>query len=218
MVPFLKASKAIVGLASWHNGENQYAVVAMRYLCDLGGGQCLYVENLHDQTLVTVVSSSPGQQQQSSSGFQTGKWTAPPELLRGAIGVVVRVQAAQGEQFVLLQGTSLSVLRNAPSLSEAQPLQVHPTDQKTDSMSPMTPIPSMQPMTMGNMQMDQGRMSMQMGNMQMAMDSIAHSADSTQANAPASDVTVGQRKFCSQCGTTIKPDDRFCAHCGHRLD
>ncbi|WP_369574203.1 superinfection immunity protein [Acidithiobacillus sp. IBUN Pt1247-S3] len=23
--------------------------------------------------------------------------------------------------------------------------------------------------------------------------------------------------FCSQCGQTVGPDDRFCAHCGHAL-
>ena len=194
----------------------------MRYLCELGAGQRLYVEILHNQTLVTVVSSSPGQQQQSSSGFQTGEWTAPPEVLRGEIGVVLRLQTAQGEQFVLLQGTSLSSLSNAPSLAEAEPLQVHTTDQKTEpSMPPMTPIPpmpSMQPMTMGNMQMDQGRMSMQMGNMRMAMSPIAHATNSTQADVAPANAPVGQRNFCSQCGTAIKLGDRFCAHCGHRLD
>ena len=27
----------------------------------------------------------------------------------------------------------------------------------------------------------------------------------------------GQAKFCSQCGQPTDPDDKFCAHCGHRL-
>lgn len=192
------------------------------YFCELGGGQRLYVENLPNQTFVTVVSSRPGQQQQSSSGFQTGEWTAPPEVFRGAIGVVLRLQTTQGEQFVLFQGTSLSLLRNAPSLAAAQPLQVHPTDQTPEifmpPMPPMSPMSPTQPMTMGDMQMDHGRMSMQMGNMRMAMRPIAHSTHAPQADVAAADATVGQRKFCSQCGTSIKPGDHFCAHCGHRLD
>jgi hypothetical protein len=27
----------------------------------------------------------------------------------------------------------------------------------------------------------------------------------------------GQAKFCPQCGQPADPDDKFCAHCGHRL-
>ncbi len=28
---------------------------------------------------------------------------------------------------------------------------------------------------------------------------------------------VGQRKFCTECGTPVKPTDKFCASCGQKL-
>ncbi|MBW4471829.1 MAG: zinc ribbon domain-containing protein [Stenomitos rutilans HA7619-LM2] len=197
----------------------------MGYLCDLGSGQTVYLENVQHQTLVTVASSYPGQQQQSSSGFQTGSWTAPPEVLRSTIGLVVKLYTDQGEWFISIQGSRLSVLNEAPSLAEAQPLQVQsvahkpgdsrPTMPSIQPMPLMTPMP---PMTMGNMQMDRNTMSMQMGSMHMSMNPIAPSASkASQTNTAGSHTADEQRNFCSQCGTAITPGDRFCAHCGHQL-
>jgi zinc-ribbon domain len=28
---------------------------------------------------------------------------------------------------------------------------------------------------------------------------------------------VSQQKFCTECGTAVKPTDKFCANCGHKL-
>lgn len=199
----------------------------MGYLCELGAGQSVYLENLQHQTLVTIVSSSPGQQQQSSSGIQTGDWTAPPEVFRSTIGFVVKLCTAQGDRFVHIQGSRLSTLNEVPSLAEAQPLQVrqvaHPPTDSRSSMQPLPPLQPMapmQPMAMGNMQMDRDAMSMQMGNMHMSLNPIERSKPHP-SQTHASDVAEaadGQRNFCSQCGVAIKSSDRFCASCGHRLD
>ncbi|MBW4692564.1 MAG: zinc ribbon domain-containing protein [Lyngbya sp. HA4199-MV5] len=202
----------------------------MAYFCDLGAGQSVYLENVHHQTLVTVANSHPGQQQQSSSGFQTGSWTAPPEVVRSPIGFTVKLQTDRGDWFVSIQGTRLSVSNEAPSWAEAQSLPVESVAQKPTSamppMQPMPPMPPMQPMTMGNMQMDQGAMSMQMGNMRLSMNPIGRSqsdlshdqAQTTTVASKASSTADGPQKFCCQCGTQIKPGDRFCAHCGHQLN
>lgn len=35
---------------------------------------------------------------------------------------------------------------------------------------------------------------------------------------PAARGGNGHGRYCTQCGTTIDPDDKFCAHCGHKID
>jgi zinc-ribbon domain len=200
----------------------------MGYKLELNAEQSVYLENLGTQTRVTTISSSPGQQQQSSSSFQTGSWTAPPEAFRTAIGVVVRLSTAQGERFLHVEGNRLSTLHDVPSLREAQPVPVESVAQVP--VTPMQPISPVPPMTMGDMQMDRGGMSMQMGNMRLSMNPIARSQDAQSQdvqsqNTPlptnltdGSEAPSGQRNFCSQCGVALKLSDRFCANCGHRLD
>ena len=56
------------------------------------------------------------------------------------------------------------------------------------------------PMQMGNMQMNMQPMSMKMGSMELNMDA-----------------TASQKRFCTECGTPVKPTDKFCASCGHKL-
>jgi hypothetical protein len=199
----------------------------MGYKLELKAGQTVYLENLGTQTCVAIVSSSPGQQQQSSSRFQTGNWTAPPEAFRTTIGIVVRLSTAQGERFLHVEGNRLSTLHDAPSLREAQPVPVQSVTQVP--VTPMQPLSPMSPMTMGDMQMDRGGMSMQMGDMRLSMNPIARSRDVQSQNTPSpttplpttlaggSEAPFGQQHFCSQCGVALKPSDRFCANCGHRL-
>ena len=57
------------------------------------------------------------------------------------------------------------------------------------------------PMQMGNMQMNMQPMSMKMGSMELNMDA-----------------TASQKRFCTECGTPVKPTDKFCASCGHKLE
>ncbi|HEY9884343.1 MAG TPA: zinc ribbon domain-containing protein [Thermosynechococcaceae cyanobacterium] len=193
----------------------------MGYRCEWATGQSVYLENVDDQTRVTLTNSSPGQQQQSSSHVQTGRWTAPPEVLQAAIGLVVKLLTAQGERFIYIQGNQVSTSKEAPSWGDAQPLPVHVDSTPaamapTPSMPPMQPLP---PMKMGDMQMNQTAMTMQMGKMRMEMNPIEPlSKPSPQTGVEKLSTSAVQRNFCSQCGSTLKPSDRFCAHCGHRLD
>ncbi len=177
----------------------------MAYACDLGTGQRIYLDNQGMQTIITAMSGGPGQQQQSSTGFQTGSWIAPPEIFQTAGGAVLKVTTAQGEHFIYIQGTSMQVMGGAPSLSGSQQMQVQQVSSvPSSSMSPMEP---MKPMSMGGMQMNP--MEMRMGDMEMRMGSPT--APSSTPN------TASPRRFCSQCGTAVEPEDRFCSSCGHRL-
>ena len=177
----------------------------MAYVCELGTGQKVYLDNQGTQTIVTTFSSSLGQQQQASNGFQTGSWISPPEMFRTPNGVIIRINTAQGEHYIQVQGGSMSVIGGSPSLGSFQQMQVQEVastpPSSMPSMEPMKPMEPMQPMKMGNMQMSSNPMEMRMGNMEMKMGSP----------------TGGTRRFCSQCGAPINPSDRFCSSCGHSL-
>jgi zinc-ribbon domain len=174
----------------------------MAYSCELSPVQKIYLDNPGTQTVVTIFSGSPGQQQQSSSSLQTGSWTAPPELFQTPNGVVLKIATAQGNHFMQIQGSSTSIMSGSPSFGSAQQMQLQQVASPlTSSMPSMEPMEPMQPMKMGNMSMNANPMEMRMGNMEMRMGEL----------------TQGTRRFCSQCGAAVQPEDRFCASCGHQL-
>lgn len=175
----------------------------MAYVYDGGRGQSLYLDNSGNQTIVTIVTSSPGQQQQASSSWQTGAWTEPPSLHPLPGGALLRIVTNQGEYLIQVQGSQMQVISDRPPAASFQPMQFQAAP-PTTSMPGMQPMQPMQPMTMGNMQMSLEPMEMRMGNMELRM-----------GTAPPAPATT--RRFCSQCGAAVKPDDRFCASCGHAL-
>ncbi|MEM6835565.1 MAG: zinc ribbon domain-containing protein [Cyanobacteria bacterium P01_C01_bin.120] len=197
----------------------------MAYTCDLGSGQRLYLENIGEQTAVTMAVSRTGQQQQSSSRFTSGSWTQAPEVFQTQQGIVIRLHTTQGTHHAQLQGSQLSVMSPSPSLGSAQQMSMQsgvampgtsPAMDNTSSMSPLAPmeplppLPPMQPLQMDNMEMNIQPMHMRMGNMEMQLGNSKSSAtDQPQATS--------QRNFCTQCGTAVQSGDRFCAHCGHQL-
>ncbi len=177
----------------------------MAYTINLNGNQQLTVINQGIETLITLVSSSPGQQQSQSSSFTTGNWTAPLQLYKTASGFILQINSDRGQQFVLIQANSISTIAN-PSLQNAVSVNLEntpdtPSNQNNVEFEPMKP---MQPMKMGNMSMDINTMSMQMGNMSM--------------NLTKEQKSTSTKAFCSQCGEKVKPGDRFCSSCGHKLD
>ncbi|HEY9627634.1 MAG TPA: zinc ribbon domain-containing protein [Coleofasciculaceae cyanobacterium] len=178
----------------------------MVYACDLDNGQRLFLDNAGNQTLITLASSSAGQQQQASQSIQTGSWIAPPEVFRMAGSIIVKLRTAQCKHFIQVQGSSVNVLSSAPSLSHAQQIQMQQVNSPTSEPMRIKPMEPMKPMDMGNMQMNLKPMEMKMGNMSMQM------GVPTAPPAPPS-----TRQFCSQCGVAIQPDDRFCSSCGHQL-
>lgn len=199
----------------------------MAYVCELGAGQRVYLENQGVQTVVTLISSSPGQQQQASSSFATGVWSSPPQVFQTPYGMMLKILSEQGEKTLQIQGSSVSVISGTPSMNNSEQLPVHEVTSLPVSpmpgievMKPMKPMSSMEPMTpmtmspmepmkplepmnlkMGDMQMSMNPMEMRMGNMELRMG----------ASAP------NKQNFCSQCGASVKPEDRFCSSCGHQL-
>jgi hypothetical protein len=168
----------------------------MTYVYSLATGQQISLHNQASQTIITVTSSQPGQQQQSSSSLQTGPWTAPPQVSQTSSGILIKIQSVQGEQYIQVQGNPIQV--GTPAIDELEISELA----SMQPMQPMQPIQPIQPMKMGNMSMSLNPMEMRMGNMELRMESQPNSTT---------------KKFCSQCGTSVKPDDQFCTNCGSRL-
>jgi len=183
----------------------------MAYVCELSTGRSLFLDNTDGQTTVSIASTAPGQQQQATSRFQTGNWIATPEVYLTRDGAVVKLQAEFGSHYIRVQGGSIGV-SEAFSLEALEQMQMQQVSgfpvsaPEMKPMEPMKPIEPLPPLKMGGMQMNMNPMEMRMGDMELRMGT----ATSTQAKSSA-------QRFCSQCGSSVKPEDRFCTSCGHRL-
>ena len=183
------------------------------YTTDLGEGRQIYLENQGIQTLVTLNSATPGQQQSQQTGFTTGQWIAPPTLFQSPLGIIVHLDTEQGEIYLQVQANGMQLLQHTPDLNDATVLTVQPVTSDLPSMAPMQPIQPMQPMQpmkMGNMEMKMNPMQMRMGDMELRM------GEKTAEASPAPAPTTSQR-FCTQCGRAVAIGDRFCAQCGNPL-
>lgn len=219
----------------------------MIYSCDLPSGQTLYLENQGDMTNATVLMKQSGQQQQSGSSVMTGTWQIPPEAFAMGGGAVVRLTTAMGVWSLMVQGMSLSVQSGTVEMGNqvmglttlSQMPNVASSSFSMPPMTPMTSMPSMNPMppmgmSMNPMQMQMGNMGMSMGGSSgsQASSSVSSSGNSggngaanSSRDSPSQDspgkasgnVKSDNVKFCSQCGTGVKVDDRFCSSCGHSL-
>lgn len=186
----------------------------MPYECELSTGQRIYLDCQGNQTIVTLSSSQAGQQQQSSCGFQTGSWTAPPQLFQTAGGAMIKITTAQTESLIQIQGSYMGMSSDLSSIGSSHPIHLSQVASPPPSsmppmqpMTPMQPITPMQPMKMGDMQMSLNPMAMQMGNMGMQMG----------VPIPITAPNGSERRFCSQCGARVEPSDRFCSSCGHQF-
>ncbi len=168
----------------------------MRYHWELDSGHQISIDNQGAQTVVTVLQSSAGQQQHTSSSFTTGTWSAPPEMTLTPTGGLVKIITASGESLVRIQGNSIQ-LQSSDRGDRQSSTSSSSSYTSNVSMSPMPPMP---PMEMGNMQMNMRPMTMRMGNMELNMDA-----------------TASPKQFCTQCGNRINPTDKFCASCGHQV-
>lgn len=207
----------------------------MAYMSELGAGWRVYLDNPGGQTVVTVMTSSLGQQQQSSSSVKTGDWLVPPTILRSPERVVIQITIAQGQQFIHLQGSQMSVSGVAPVMGSFQQMQLQTVQTMPEStlpsmpsmppmqpMQPMQPIPHpsasspppiqpmqpMQPLQMDGMTMNLGTMEMRMGNMEMRMGNPSVSS--------AAGVTSGGSAEGS--AASPQPNRRFCSQCGASVE
>lgn len=160
----------------------------MTYHWELGTGHQISVDNEGAQTVVTILHTSAGQQQRTSNSFTTGIWLVPPEMSMTPTGGILKVTTPSGESLIQIQGNSINLHSQGAS-------------QSTTSTSSSSTATGIKPMQMGNMQMNMQPMSMKMGSMELNMDA-----------------TASQKRFCTECGTPVKPTDKFCASCGHKLE
>jgi len=160
----------------------------MIYHWELGTGHQISVDNEGAQTVVTILHTSAGQQQRTSNSFTTGIWLVPPEMSMTPTGGILKVTTPSGESLIQIQGNSINLHSQGAS-------------QSTTSTSSSSTATGIKPMQMGNMQMNMQPMSMKMGSMELNMDA-----------------TASQKRFCTECGTLVKPTDKFCASCGHKLE
>ena len=160
----------------------------MIYHWELGTGHQISVDNEGAQTVVTILHTSAGQQQRKSNSFTTGIWLVPPEMSMTPTGGILKVTTPSGESLIQIQGNSINLHSQGAS-------------QSTTSTSSSSTATGIKPMQIGNMQMNMQPMSMKMGSMELNMDA-----------------TASQKRFCTECGTPVKPTDKFCASCGHKLE
>ncbi len=173
----------------------------MTYQATLNGTQQITISNQGRQTQITLMASSPGQQQSQSSSFTTGIWINPPQLFNTAQGFILQINAEQGKNFIQIQANGISTIKGIPSLQDATSIELETVGDRSGQAD--LKFEPMQPMKMGNMSMDINSMSMQMGDMSLNLGNKSKSTVS--------------KTFCSQCGIEAKNGDRFCRSCGHNL-
>lgn len=178
----------------------------MAYRVNLNTYQQLTIVNQGSQTLISLVTNRPGQQQSQSNSFTTGQWARTPQLFQMGGGCfILQIDGDRQRQLVSIQANSISTVTTAPSLDNAVQIDLEhirdpePTDYDLD-----LDFEPMQPMQMGNMSMSMNPMSMRMGNMSIDIGKRKKS-------------TPGKR-FCTQCGQPANQGDRFCSSCGHQLN
>ncbi len=163
----------------------------MLYQAELGQGQSVTISNQGAQTTVTIATRSAGQQQSQQMSVALGEWSSLPTLFKTPTGLILQLESAGRRSWVRLHANSVSLLGECPPLVGAETVLLQ--------VSTASEMPQMQPMRMGNMEMQP--MEMRMGTMHLSMN--RSQAQSVQ--------------FCSQCGTKVKPDDHFCFNCGTKL-
>ena len=172
----------------------------MTYAYDLEDGQRLIVQNDGDDTLVVLRTEDEGQQQSQCTGFETGKWSKPPELYRTGGKLVLRLQSTGSSEFIRVRGTQIQLMRTEPDLENAERLKPKKADESV-AMEPMEPMKPMEPLRpMGRMR----PMEMRMGGMHMSIGSPVEETEPV-------------KRFCTQCGKPTREGDRFCGNCGHEL-
>lgn len=169
--------------------------ISTAYRYAFGPHQTLYIGGKGLTTLVSFFSGGPGQQQQSSGQFSTGKWTAVPLLYRLSDTLVVIVIATLSQTYyvqVRSSATHLGATGAAQSQMQAQielytggippEIEVQIAQSRPIPLEPVEAMPEadMRPLEMSApMTMKMGDMEMRMGDMEMRMGDISSASTST---------------------------------------
>jgi hypothetical protein len=112
---------------------------------------------------------------------------------------VLRVET-KGAWFIRVRGNEIRRMTSDPNLENAEKLRFDKSGRSV-RMSPMKPMEPMKPMKPLK---PMRRMEMRMGDVQMSMGGGESHEESTQ-------------HFRTECDMSVKASDRFCRHCGSRL-
>lgn len=188
-----------------------------------------------EQTTVELFSGGPGQQQAQAVSVASGAWQAAPALYRTAHGLVLVVEGADATAGVTIGHGSLAVLPFAPPVKGAEKIALEPARARKPGPRPATALrggaqaqaqvqgqtsaagfaplrmKDMEPMRMGDMEMNMGG-----GGMEMRMGDMRLSAGAG-AGAGAVDPHRATTRFCGACGADAEAADRFCTKCGKKL-
>ena len=120
----------------------------MTYAYDLENGQRLIVQNDGDETLVGLSSGDEGQQQNQSTGFNTGRWLKTPELFLTRGNLLLRLESKGGVEYISVSANQIQLMRSEPELENAESLKLKESDESVamKPMEPMRPIEPMKPM------------------------------------------------------------------------
>jgi hypothetical protein len=120
----------------------------MNYICDLGNGRQLRLENDGNQTHLGLGSSDSGQQQSQSVGFQTGEWSSEPAVFKQGNDLIIQLHLDQGERYFRARRGAVEAIDDAPDLAKAERLSLKESsaDSGLKPMKPMEPMKPMKPM------------------------------------------------------------------------
>ena len=167
----------------------------MAYVATLNDSQRIAIAQEGMQTKITLMTSRPGQQQSQSSSFNTGKWSDTPKLLNVGQDFVLQIDTESGSHYIHIVYNKIHLVNPPADLQNYAAVDLQKVQQNNTDSETIEPMPSMQPMKMGNMSMDLNSMSMQMGDMSLGIGDRSK--------------TSTDKKFCSQCGTQAKAGDSF---------
>ena len=171
----------------------------MAYVGELGVGSSIYIENQDSQTVITVITASPGQQQQTSHSFSIGHWTTAPSLFQYLQDYIIQLETVQGSRILWVQSGQIRQMEIKPPQHTLKPIALQQmVHMPSPSFSPL-------PLTMNNMVRSGQPLQMRIGNMNLSMGTTATVTQTSSNN------------YCSQCGASVATADKFCANCGHRL-
>jgi len=117
----------------------------MNYFYDLENGRRIEFRNEGDQTIVSLGSRSPGQQQSQGSGFTTGAWAKEPSLFRHEDELILEIHAKEGSRFLRVDGNQIRSVEGQPDMGNAERLSLEKTSEES-GMKPMAPMKPMKPM------------------------------------------------------------------------
>ena len=92
---------------------------------------------------VALSSGDSDQQQNQSTGFNTGEWSKPPELFHSPENLVLRIESKSGVEFIAVRGNQIESMRSEPNLKNAEKLTLKESDEKIARMKPMEPMKPM---------------------------------------------------------------------------